>query len=840
MELKDNIITILNGAKDYIAKGFDVMPVRMADVSEKLKAKSPLFSFKTKREDCSNVDAIFQRMNYSDVENGLALVTGTKIGDNYLEVIDIDEKYQQGVSMIYLETIEKYYPNIYTKLRLETTINNGVHIPYLTPKIEGSKDLAKRYATEEELKNNSQKQYCFIETRGMDSLCIMYPTRGYNILKDNDIPTLTAEERDTLIKVALSFNKVKPKEVVLKVSKKGFNNYNLNPWEDYNDRGGEDLIPKLIKHGFSIESDTAHHIYFSRPGKKSGISFSYVKETGAFYNFSPNTDNLEPYTGYNASTLLCIYEFDNDNKECYKWLINNGYGKLNANYENNLIKTAVTNGFELPNNISENAKKEFEKLKKNHENLYPHGIFWEQDDNGFKINRELILRVSKKMNFYLLEGNLIKLEDGIIYDVGEKDFFETLKGYIKESKQNDYDAICDKYESYLQNSGKFLITRLDEIDENLILKDTRNTSFKVFVNCIVKITKSKISILEYGEIDKYILNKNIIDFYFEEEIPKGLYVDFISKAIEPNEHTMKYLGYLLHGYKDSSGSYAILATESVLNPKDGGGAGKNILGNLLNLMTTYKDVPASQIQLNEKLFQSWNGEKVMSISDTPKDFDFDFLKNIISNSAIVKKLYKDEKDIPAEKLPKLLLSTNFSINITDGGLKRRIKILEFTDFFTKKGGVDVYYGNKMFPTDWSEEDYSGYYNYSILCIQEYLKAPKLEDIELSEGGWTKQFIINFKENTYDFIAENINDFIRRHEVESSFFNDKYHSFRISNDLKHGISNIKMNNALEEYCKRYGIHFEKNKVTSINGVSKRFRVFGDNNTNNEDVEDDLPF
>ena len=138
----------------------------------------------------------------------------------------------------------------------------------------------------------------------------------------------------------------------------------------------------------------------------------------------------------------------------------------------------------------------------------------------------------------------------------------------------------------------------------------------------------------------------------------------------------------MHRYKGTETPYIVLLTESVENPKDGGGAGKNIFTNLLGNFTTHKDVSGSQVKFTSEFFQSWQGERLFSISDLPRNFDFLFLKNISSDSALIKKLYRDEESVSAEKLPKLLLSTNYSIDISDGGLKRRTMIIEFTNFFT--------------------------------------------------------------------------------------------------------------------------------------------------------------
>ena len=86
----------------------------------------------------------------------------------------------------------------------------------------------------------------------------------------------------------------------------------------------------------------------------------------------------------------------------------------------------------------------------------------------------------------------------------------------------------------------------------------------------------------------------------------------------------------------------------------------------------------------------------------------------------MKKLFKNEVEIPNVEMPKFLIQTNFSYEISDGGLKRRIKQIEFTDYFSKCGGVDIHF-NAHFPKDWNAEDWAGFDNIMASSIQLFLK-----------------------------------------------------------------------------------------------------------------------
>ncbi|MGK3946568.1 hypothetical protein ABK046_50445, partial [Streptomyces caeruleatus] len=81
-------------------------------------------------------------------------------------------------------------------------------------------------------------------------------------------------------------------------------------------------------------------------------------------------------------------------------------------------------------------------------------------------------------------------------------------------------------------------------------------------------------------------------------------------------------------------------------------------------------------------------------SDVPKHFDFAFLKEMTTGEGIMKKLFKNEYNVPVEEMPKFIVLTNYGVDIKDGGVARRVKpgIIEFTDFFTHCGGIDVHFG----------------------------------------------------------------------------------------------------------------------------------------------------
>lgn len=844
MIAKDELIKLFNGAKEYIEQGISVVPIN-DDTGVRMIA----YSNPNNTPDTKNPDVIFNLLANAKGNVKLAIITG-ELSKN-LECIDIDERHKAGISAEYLSVIKEYYPEIYDKLRIEKTKNNGLHIYYTLDKYTAqAKDVAKRLATPEELQAKpKQKTYAFIEVKGNNSSFTCYPSRGYTMLQDKPIPHLTQEERDTLINIATSFNEVIEKVVEVKVSKKALRNYSTNPWEDYNS-DEEAFLDLLQNQGWTVASQNQNEIRYARPehaGKK-WVSACYYRNKQLFVVFSSSA-NIDA-GNYKPSTLLCEWNFNGDNKECFSWLIENGYGKLNKQYETRLIQKAIVNRLPLPKNISKEARAEFELKKNDFENKYPYGLFWEQieekNEVSYRINRELILRVATSLNFKLYRGSLVYVDDKIIRQADTAEFYTTLKSYVKESDEDNI-IIFDKFENYIQQAGKFLISRLPKIEENEILHDTDKICYKAFSNIILKITKRGVEPIEWEKIEKYVLDEKIIDYNYKKTDEQGLFIEFINKAIIDHSQLRQKIGWMVHDYNDSINPYFLILMETVLDPKFGGGSGKDLFASLVGMSTTSYMMDGGNAKIDKTLLQGWQNQRLLILSDIDKKFPFDKIKAMVSNVVTIKRLYQNEVTLTIKHLPKPIFTTNYTFEIIDGGVKRRLRFIEFSDFFTKCGGVGSYFDGKRFPRygmedDWEEEDWDGYYNYIINCIVEYFKDPILKNVELTESGWKKQFCINHGENTFEFIDEKIENFKFRQFIPQNEFQDIYDNFCSENGINIRFRKSKqgLNDALEEYCSHYNIYYNKSKNKSINGISTNCRWFGDGEIDDTEEDDDLPF
>lgn len=801
MNLQDNINKI-------ISSGIALLPVHEVN-------KNPLLPKGSKWSEIENLTALelwdlMDRFRTSSV----CMICGIRSGG--LVCIDIDSKYNKEIAPIVFRDLELFYKDFWEKVRIEKTPSGGFHILF---KVSGSipkcSKVASRMSTPEELEERSEKTKCFIEIKGEGGLSQCFPSIKYEVVFDREIPLIERELFDEILGLLKSYNEIIVEEKPIFKPTKELDIYSENPYLSFD--GSEAGSKVLLDAGWAFFNKNATYDYYSKPDKgKKGVSAGFNRSKRLYTIFTASTE-LETKS-YSPSNLKCALEFNGDKKKFYAWLVANKYGTLKPKFEESLINRVAKFGGELPSNISEQGLFRYNEIKKVFDEKYAFGVFWIESEGNFKISRENMYNFATKMGYRIKNGSILKIEGFLIKKLTDNDFYNEIKDYMGYEDTE----LLDCYENFLQNSGKFTISRLKPLEEDIVLKSNKNTSYKFYLNGYLEITKDSYRLLGYEGLEFKVYEDSIQQRNFIEGSTEGIYKDFLDKAIGYDEYLRKCIGYYAHEYRDEEG-YLILTTEECENPKFGGGSGKNVFWGLFKLTTTFKSTAASMIKTDNNLLQSWNGERVFCLSDIPKKFDFIFFKDIITGSAVVKKLYKDEYTVDISDMCKIGGSSNYSFDATDPGLNRRIRAIEFTEYFTKVGGVKKEYG-KMFPMDWDENDYSCFDNVIIECIQEYLNSGCVIDKKtLTHGGWVKQFNQNHK-SLYEFIKENIDEWVEARYVKNEDFNRQYERYRIENNIKHALSSYTVNIAIEEYCEYNKIIFDKDKRTTIDGARVRCRYF----------------
>lgn len=825
--------------KYLISENFSLIPVRDKEETDKKGnfhgVKTPYGSWEKYQKERITENDLYSKMEYFDT-HAVAIICGNISGN--LEAIDIDSKNLPGIDARLFTDIKEIYPDLWPSLRIHKTPSGGYHILYRIKdhEVPGNVKLAGRETTEDERaaeiekgKKRVSKENHYIETRGEGGYVLAPPSLGYSVFHDIEVPVISWEERCSLIALCKTYTQLIKVVPAPKVSKAQEDLYSTNPFEDYNLR--IDFNELILNHGWDIEKEDPLHTYYIRPGKDKGVGATFNNETRIFYVFTSSTE-FEPSKGYHPSTVLSILEFGGDKKKTNKYLTANGYGIFKPYVEESRLKKAVINQTDIPVNFSDESKEQFNILKTKYAENLPHGRFWSAsfDRPGkFDISREDLYIVAHGIGFRLFnKTQIVKVENNLVYKYDEKQFYNAIKEYIWEEEAPTYVSICNAYEAFIQKSGTFTISRLKDINKLDILSDTQHTAYKYFNNGILKITAEKTELLAYEDLTGLIWEHKIYNRAWVENPADSVYVKFLQNSVGITTYVKKVIGYLAHDYKSESSGYLITLTEKTVDPKDGGGSGKNIFGNILAGTTSIKTVPGSSIQFNDKFLSAWNYERIYFLADIPKRIDWLFLKEMVSGKGYVNKKYIADYDVPTEEMPKILLNTNYSYDDVDGGLKRRIRQVEFSNFYTLKGGVDVVHG-KMFPGDFTEADWLGYDQFIVSCLMDLFKAGgKIELIPLSQEGWMKKFQIKHHETTYEFINENIERWCDQHIVPTSDFVDEYHQFCNASGIqtKYRKESGNLTAALKDYCAHYEIDLISNKTERVEDRgSVKCKIFG---------------
>lgn len=777
---------------------------------------------------------------------GVAVRTGMISGG--LICIDIDTKHYAGIDAVLFTSIREIYPTIWDKLRLERTPSGGYHALYRYPAEEvKSCNLVSRMATEEELATNpKQKTICFIELKAESMLSQSFPSNGYVREREpkGGLQVLSVEEHSSLLTLLRSFDETIKIEVP-KAKKSDVEYYEtgMNPYQHFDSSFEAEMLLEGI--GWTIFSRKGKFVYYQKPGRKNkDIDASFNTEKRLYKIFTSGTE-LQPKS-FSPSRFLGHTQYNDDMVACYHHLVHQGYGRLKPRVEESIIRKAIASGSaKLPDNVSEEGLRFFEQEKERTLEKYPYGVFWEEDekasgDLSYSINRERLYFVAACLGFRLLkDGTICKVHDNgwTIERCEDRMLFDACKAYIKESGEEERvgEEIKNCYESFLQKSGKFTISRLQPLDYGRILRSTKEISYKAYLNGYIVVDRDGFELVSYEGLDRYIWAHQIQQREFDPEaienpasvLKDSLYYRFLEKCVGLSEHAYKCIGYYAHDFKSTMTSYIVVLSEQCEDAKKGGGSGKNVFTNLLQYTTSLLNKPGKNVKFDDTLLRTWNGQRVLSLNDLDKKFDFLGLKELSSGEGEVGKKFMQEVVISNQEMPKLICNTNFSFDPSLPGLKRRLIALEFSNFFTVKGGVDVYF-SKDFPADpasshdWTSLDWLGYDLFMMIAIQKFISGGcKLEAPKMTDGGWIKQFEQRFFKSTYQFIRENIAGWLSIGEVRiSEVFNKQYELFCRENiiDKHYMLSSTRMNEALQDYCDFHEIEFTKNKNLGRDSMS----------------------
>ncbi len=340
------------------------------------------------------------------------------------------------------------------------------------------------------------------------------------------------------------------------------------------------------------------------------------------------------------------------------------------------------------------------------------------EENGFcKLQLErgyILLKVSKNI---VREVEIFNIKDFVI------DYLKRLD--VEHFKETPRIKVIDAVikgapQHFVQTFLEFLETR-----ELEFLRDTKDKGFLFFSNCFVEIASNKINVKRYEELDGFIWDKQVINKRLNLDMRESEFEIFIKNICKNDEQRISSLrsaiGYLLHNYKDSTNAKAVIFLDEKLSDGAYGRSGKGLVAQAIGKLRKTIRLDGRNFNFSKSFsFQSVTLDTaIIEFNDVTKKFNFDKLFSIITDDITVEKKNQNEIIIPFHQSPKIIISTNYTIEGSDDSTMDRQFVIEFSDHYNKIHRPIDEFGHRFYD-EWSNEEWNCFLNYMISCLQLYL------------------------------------------------------------------------------------------------------------------------
>jgi predicted P-loop ATPase len=320
-------VSVLEAALEYLAAGITTIPIAMDGSKAPFTFPGDKGPFKwqplsKKRPTEAQIRKLFKHAS------GIAILGGPVSGD--LEIIDFDlaDRFD-----MFAELAAGLAPGLLELCPVVKT-PNGYHLYLRAPNIQGNLKLAR---TREHY--GAKKSNVAVETRGVGGYVLAPPSPAechpsgklyehHSGPKVTDVPTLTAEQRDTLISIARSLNEVADddKSVAREEAKPRKDDGSAKkPGEDFDERATWHEV--LEPHGWSAVHRVGDKTYWRRPGKQDGGISATTGHCGTkLWVFSSNAAPFDAERAYNKFSAYGLLNCGGDFAQASRELRAKGYG----------------------------------------------------------------------------------------------------------------------------------------------------------------------------------------------------------------------------------------------------------------------------------------------------------------------------------------------------------------------------------------------------------------------------------------------------------------------------------------------------------------------------------
>ena len=362
--------------------------------------------------------------------------------------------------------------------------------------------------------------------------------------------------------------------------------------------------------------------------------------------------------------------------------------------------------------------------------------FWFVDERGqTKISRTRFKRFLESEGYCKLKKDggylFVRIVNNIVSEIDAIQVKDFVLHYLYTLPVEEFEDInrTEIIDALMKGANLFFANQFFEflITRNIVFKrDTTKEGFLFYKNGYVTVTATSVQLIDYKDMNGKIWEKQIIDRDYLPTKKRSDFEEFMHNAcrkdVQRTTALKSGIGYLLHTFKDPNNAKAVIFVDEKKSEGAYGRSGKGLVIKAVAKIRTVVVEDGRNFNIGKNFaFQRVNADtNIVAIEDMKEKFPFDRLFSIITEGITIEKKQRDEIFIPFPEAPKIVISSNFTIQGVDDSTRDRQFIIEFSDHYNKRNRP-VYEFGKLFFDGWSDEEWKAFDNLMLECLQLYLK-----------------------------------------------------------------------------------------------------------------------
>ena len=248
----------------------------------------------------------------------------------------------------------------------------------------------------------------------------------------------------------------------------------------------------------------------------------------------------------------------------------------------------------------------------------------------------------------------------------------------------------------------------------------------------------------------------------------------------------------------------------MISENPNGGSGKGIICNALGKLKKVSVLDGKGFSFEKSFpYQTISIDtQILVFDDVKKNFQFESLFSLVTEGITLERKNKDAIHLDVKHSPKIMITTNYTIQGNGGSFERRKFEIEMSSFFSANNTPKDVLGHMLFD-DWDNEEWLKFDNFMITCLQFFLKNGLIESE--FKNLETRKFINETRHEFYEWANESDRfDLNVRYSKSDEF--DKF--VRENIDVQKWLTHAKFSKWLESFAT-----FKKWKYLSVksNGI-----------------------